>query len=257
MGVIIGFLAVAVLIWLVRNYLGLNKRTINPAIVNLKTILEDEVVFYQRLSPEKRIVFEQKIVQFLSSVSIEGVGVQITDLDRVLIASSAVIPVFYFDNWRYKNLTNVLLYPNSFNEQFQFEGGCRNIGGMVGTGFMNGQMILSQRELRQGFKNYKDDSNTGIHEFVHLLDKSDGEVDGIPENLLNHRYTIPWLKLMHQEIKEIKHGGSDIDPYGATNEGEFFAVAAEYFFEQPQRFQERHPQLYEMMQMVFNIESRP
>lgn len=252
----IGLLGILVLIWLVRNYLGLNKKkTKNPDNVNLRTILEEEVLFYRRLAPGQKDLFVAKAGQFLSNVHLEGIGMEVTDLDKALVAASAVIPIFHFDNWRYKNLTNVIIYPDTFNEQFQYNGESRNIAGMVGTGYMNGQMILSRRALYDGFRNSKDKSNTGIHEFVHLLDKADGETDGIPENLLNHQYTIPWLSLMRDEIREIKKGSSDINSYGATNDAEFFAVASEYLFEQPQRFKEHHPELYKLMTTIFNIDS--
>jgi Mlc titration factor MtfA (ptsG expression regulator) len=38
-----------------------------------------------------------------------------------------------------------------------------------------------------------------------------------------------------------------LDQYGATDEAEFFAVATESFFERPLRFQEEHPDLYELL----------
>ncbi len=41
--------------------------------------------------------------------------------------------------------------------------------------------------------NREERENTGIHEFVHLLDKEDGSVDGLPEALLAKQYTLPWL----------------------------------------------------------------
>lgn len=36
-----------------------------------------------------------------------------------------------------------------------------------------------------------------------------------------------------------------------TNEAEFFAVAAEYFFERPLLFAEKHPELYALMERAF------
>jgi Mlc titration factor MtfA (ptsG expression regulator) len=93
--------------------------------------------------------------------------------------------------------------------------------------------------------------NTAIHEFVHLLDKSDGATDGIPESLMAHEYTVPWLKMMHREMRRIEEGKSDINPYALTNEAEFLAVAAEYFFEKPEKFQHMHPELYQMLSLVF------
>ena len=215
-------------------------------------LLNEHVDFYIHLDRDKKLIFEQKIVTFLSTVKIEGVGLVVTALDRLLVASSAVIPIFGFDNWQYRNLTNVLLYPDTFNSDFQFEGGKRNILGMVGTGYMNGQMILSQSALRHGFSKNAGKENTGIHEFVHLLDKSDGAVDGIPENLMTHEYSLPWLKMIHQEMRKIEDDKSDINPYAITNEAEFFAVASEYFFKQPKVLKDKHPELYERLSKLFS-----
>jgi hypothetical protein len=116
---------------------------------------------------------------------------------------------------------------------------------------MNGQMILSRNALVKGFSKNSGEENTGIHEFVHLLDKVDGATDGIPEGFLAHEYTAPWVKMMHQEIHKIETGHSDIDPYATTNEAEFFAVVSEYFFEKPDQFQTKHPELYEMLSKIF------
>lgn len=214
-------------------------------------LLSTQVDFYIRLDANKRQLFEQKITAFLGAVKIEGIGLEITPLDKLLIASSAVIPIFGFDNWQYKNLTNVLLYPDTFNKDFQFEGGERNIMGMVGTGYMNGQMVLSQTALRHGFSKSAGKENTGIHEFVHLLDLADGATDGIPESLLAHEYTVPWIKMMHREMEMIAKDKSDINPYAITNEAEFFAVVAEYFFEQPGILKDKHPELYKLLSEVF------
>jgi len=214
-------------------------------------LLAQHVDFYIRLDGTKKTLFEQKIFAFLATIKIEGVGLEITQLDRLLVASSAVIPIFGFDDWQYKNLTNVLLYPDTFNKDFEFEGGERNIMGMVGSGYMNGQMILSLAALRHGFSKSAGKENTGIHEFVHLLDKSDGATDGIPENLMAYEYTLPWVKMMHEEIERIEDDKSDINPYAITNQAEFFAVISEYFFEQPEILKDKHPDLYRMLSKIF------
>lgn len=216
-----------------------------------KKLLVDNVNFYQNLNADQKKVFEDKVAHFLASTIISGVDVEITQLDRLLVASSAIIPIFGFDNWRYSNLINVLLYPDTFNKDFQFEGADRNIMGMVGSGYLNGQMVLSQTALRHGFSKSAGKENTGIHEFVHLLDKSDGATDGIPENLMAHEYVLPWVKMMHEEIGRIKDNKSDINPYAITNEAEFFAVVSEYFFEQPEVLKDRHPEIYKRLSKVF------
>ena len=113
-------------------------------------------------------------------------------------------------------------------------------------------MILSKKALHHGFSNETDKKNTAIHEFVHLIDKTDGAVDGIPELLLEKQYVIPWIDLIKQKIDEIYEQKTDINPYGATNKAEFFAVISEYFFERPKLLKRKHPKLYELLEEIFN-----
>ena len=135
-----------------------------PAL--LKKILEDQVPFYQQLIENKKAEFEERTTMFLRQVKITGIKTKVEDLDRVLIAASATIPIFNFVGWQYRNLHEVLLYPGSFDHEYNQEGHGRNILGMVGGGAMNHIMILSQPELRQAFINNTGKENTAIHEFV-------------------------------------------------------------------------------------------
>ena len=114
------------------------------------------------------------------------------------------------------------------------------------------ESLKNQSEQREDIANETEKENTGIHEFVHLLDKEDGDVDGLPQTLLNRKYTTAWIQLVIENIKAINEGNSDINTYGATNKAEFFAVAAEYFFKRPDLFKERHESLYNMMVQIFN-----
>lgn len=227
----------------------------DPVPVLLGQTLEDMVPFYQQLSASKKRSFEERVAIFLTQVKITGVKTIVEDIDRVLIAASAIIPIFNFPGWEYHNLHEVLLYPDSFDHEYRQEGQGRYILGMVGSGAMNHVMVLSQFELRQAFTNITGKNNTAIHEFVHLLDKTDGDIDGIPEVLMNKKYIIPWLQLMQQGIQDIYDERSDINPYGATNQAEFFAVVSEYFFERPALLKENQPELYALLLKIFNPET--
>lgn len=216
-----------------------------------RTILQQNVVFYNTLSENDKIRFEQNVQIFLAEKRITGIKTMIDDTIRVLVAASAIIPIFGFKEWEYDNLGEVLIYPDTFSQDFEIEGDGRNVLGMVGTGMMSGIMILSKKALIDGFSNSKDGQNTAIHEFVHLIDAQDGDFDGIPA-LLDKQYVVPWLDLMYQEIEKINNQESSINPYGATNEIEFFAVASEYFFEKPQIMKRKYPDLYEMLVRIFH-----
>ena len=220
---------------------------------NYKGLLTDYVKFYRQLDEEGKEKFEKRADHFLSAVKITGVNAIAEDIDRLLIAAGAIIPVYNISDWQYINLHEVLLYPGAFNADFDQAGSDRHIGGMVGTGALQHVMIITKWQLRQGFIDSNDAHNTAIHEFVHLIDKMDGTMDGVPEIILERKYVQQWKQLMNTTIEQMKNYGSDIDFYGATNPVEFFAVISEYFFEQPDLLKANHPELYEMLARIYKI----
>lgn len=229
------------------------RKKLGPFPPRWRYLLRKHVLYYRRLPRPERRRFEESVQRFLAEVKISGVNTKVTLLDRLLVASGAVIPLFGFPGWRYPNLNEVLLYTGAFNEDYLTEGRDTDILGMVGSGgAMNRMMILSQPELRLGFKQKRGRKNVIIHEFIHLFDLSDGAVDGVPEHTLDDHYIRPWLDLMHQEMGRIERGKSDISSYAATNEAEFLSVAGEYFFQRPDRLEEKHPELYRMLSEIFH-----
>lgn len=220
-----------------------------------RTFLSDNVRFYQRLSEEEKRKFEERIQRFLVQIRITGIRTEVSEEDRLLVASSAVIPIFRFPEWEYKTLVEVLLYPDLFTEEFNFSEGDRNIAGMAGSGgMMSNLVIFSKPALWQGFENSTDKQNVGIHEFIHLFDKQDGDVDGVPAIFMEYQMVLPWIKLIRENTEKMLEGESDINLYGATNSQEFLAVTGEYFFERPKLFKEKHPELYAMLSQVFNTD---
>jgi len=217
-----------------------------------RTILNNEVAFYRLLEAPEQARFEVGILDFLASVNINGTGTAVDDKDRLLVAASAVIPLFGFPGWRYRKLNEVILYEGAFNRDFKTrEAEERNILGMVGGSGMTGTMILSKPALHQAFEKGNSTQHVGIHEFVHLLDRADGATDGIPEEMLQRPFLIPWVRLMHREIQAIRAGESSINPYGGTNEAEFFSVVSEFFFQKPDVLKKHHPELYDMLERIF------
>lgn len=249
---VLGFIIlVGFMIYAVRNK---RKKALDIFPIHWHDLLLEHVHFYKQLPIKGQKRFQQRMMVFLSEVYLDSVDFTLEDLDKILIAASAVIPVFGFPEWHYTNLSTVLVYPDHFNDDLDFgkKDEQRHIAGMVGNGQFEHQMILSRKALHEGFKKKSHVQNTGIHEFVHLIDKVDGVTDGVPERLIEHSYVIPWLKLIHKEMEAINENKSDIRNYGGTNEAEFLAVASEYFFEQPSLMKKKHPELYQMLQQCFH-----
>ena len=222
-----------------------------------EAVLQRDVVFFRVLAPAEQRRFRRQLQVFLGEKRITGIGVKADTTTRVLAAASAIIPIFGFPDWEWDQINEVLVYPTRFDGEFDFgdEQG-HNILGMVGTGSMNRLMILSKPDLINGFRNASDKRSVGIHEFAHLVDKSDGVIDGVPEVGLDRQTIGPWIDLVRRKMAEIEAGKSDIRRYALTNEPEFFAVTSEYFFERPGVMQRQHPALYAALERVFKQDLR-
>jgi Mlc titration factor MtfA (ptsG expression regulator) len=222
-----------------------------------RQILRARVAFYNALPEPERRRFEEEVAIFLAEKRITGVKTLVDDETRVLVATSAVIPIFGFPEWEYDRLAEVLVYPSSFDDELSFDSDTRkNILGMVGvSGALNRIMILSKPDLVRGFSLPADKRNVGVHEFAHVVDGADGEFDGIPATIAPESVA-PWLRLMRLEMERINNGDSILRRYGATNEAEFFAVATEAFFERPTALAERHPELYALLEQIFQQDTR-
>ena len=221
-----------------------------------RKILSEQVAFYLALTEPEKARFEQQVQTFLARTHITGIQTEVDDTTRLLVASSALIPVWGFPDWQYANLGEVLIVPDAWQLPDAPDQEVQPLQGtLLGSvqGFQNQHyMRLSKASLEQGFRDATDRQNVGIHEFAHLLDEADGVIDGLPQAALPPELLQPWTTLMHREIAAIQAGKSEINPYAATNEAEFFAVVTEYFFEKPEKLQEHHPELYALLTRSFH-----
>jgi Mlc titration factor MtfA (ptsG expression regulator) len=219
-------------------------------------VLQQNVVFYQALDEAGRERFRNLVKVFIDEVPVTGIRTDVDDTTHVLVAASATIPIFGFEDWEYAGLGEILIYPGAFNEDYQTDQGLsRNTLGMIGVNHLSGVMILSKPDLISGFRNHKDKRNVGIHEFAHLVDKADGSVDGLPNRVAGDA-AAPWISWVAEELKRDPKAREEIDDYAYTNEAEYFAVLSEYFFEAPELLQQRHPEVYAMMRKMYHQDTK-
>jgi Mlc titration factor MtfA (ptsG expression regulator) len=115
--------------------------------------------------------------------------------------------------------------------------------------------VLSWEEVLDGARHPGVGQNLVFHEFTHQLDMLDGSIDGTPP-LDTSEQAKRWHRVMTSEfnrlIRASERGRATLlDQYGATDEGEFFAVATECFFDQPVEMARRHPELYELLREYY------
>jgi MtfA peptidase len=214
-------------------------------------VLQSHVAFFRALPAAEKQRFRQLIQVFLDEVLITGVRTDVDDTVRVLVAASAVIPIFGFHDWEYHRLGEVLIYPGPFGERYQPPADTDgNILGLVGLKHLSGVMILSKPSLLDGFDNPTSKENVGVHEFVHLMEQEESE-HGLPPEVpwqaVKH-----WIRYVARELSRPPKNRSFIEKYAYSNEHEFLAVLAEYFFKSPDLLQRKAPELYAMLREMFH-----
>ncbi|HEY6553391.1 MAG TPA: M90 family metallopeptidase, partial [Vicinamibacteria bacterium] len=192
-----------------------------------------------------RLRFEDDVRIFLAEKRLTGVEVEVTDEIRLLVAASAVTLSLGWPGYEWDQLTEVLLYPDGFDRDYNFGNRER-----VGETDHWGSIILSVPSLRESFEDPDDAYHVGIHEFAHLLDVDHSHFDGIPPGL-DEAGRAQWVSLVEKEMGRLHRGKSVLDPYGAEDPVEFLAVAVEAFFEVPLALRRRHAELYALLSAYF------
>lgn len=231
-------------LWRARRYLRRLRAGDEPPQA-ITDALERHVHFYQKLSEPKKALFRRDVHFFLLEQTLTGVGVEVTDDLRAMVAASAVVLSFGLRGFEWDNTRDILLYPSAFDEDYNHRQDATRLGQVS----QQGSVILSVPALRAGFANSTDGHNVGFHEFAHVLDFADGEADGVLAHLNWHAIR-PWVDQMSQHMARYDRQGRRhqvLRDYGYTNEAEFLACATEMFFEQPARMKRRAPRLYDLM----------
>ena len=76
-----------------------------------RTALLTYVAFFRALDETQQSRFRNLVKIFVDEVPITGIRTDADETTRALVAASAVIPVFGFDDWEYSGLGEVLIYP--------------------------------------------------------------------------------------------------------------------------------------------------
>lgn len=218
--------------------------------------LHRNVAHFRHLNPQeqKRLCDDLRI--FLAEKYWEGCrGLHVTDEMKVTISAQACLLVLGLRHNYFAQVQTVLIYPRAY-----LVPGQTRIGHLAAEGFdpvlgntqYRGPVILSWADVKEAHGGH----NLVLHEFAHQLDFLDGMVDGTPP-LEDPKEYETWREVMTDEFERLRKEAEQgrptlLDPYGATNEAEFFAVATECFFEQPVAMTARHPRLYQLLRDYYH-----
>ncbi len=243
-------LSYALWFWKNQTIRKINRKSRIRINLNDKFWLNEHIPFYRNLSKKDKVIFEDRIGLFLAEIAISEVDKKVPDKSTCFyVACSAVITFWGLPYWNYGELTEVIIYPENFNQQNEIIKHGMIQGKIHQGGLMDSTMILSLPALISGF-NVLDGQNVGIHEFSHLLDKQDNEIDGLPF-MFDEGNRKVWTQFVEIELKKKDHP-SKIDKYAFTNDEEFFAVVMETYRELPNRLNKKYPELYQILDSYLN-----
>lgn len=238
-------LSASLWIWRMQTIRRISRNARIPLNLNDRYWLKEHISFYNTLSKADKKIFEDRIGLFLAEIKITEIGKEVPDKATCLyVASSAIITFWGLPYWNYGELSEVLVYPNDFNNENQIEEKGNVQGKIHHGGLMDSTMILSLPSLIRGFS-LNDGQNVGIHEFAHLLDKQDDNIDGLPF-MFSTEDRIIWSRIVDKELRK-KKAESKINGYAYTSKTEFFAVLMEVYHENPNRIKKRFPELYDVL----------
>ena len=222
--------------------------------------------------------------EFLARKTISGAaGFEVDDEVRLAIAVQACLPILRLGMRAYHDFVEIIVYPSRFlvhrNEMDEAGVVHESLDELAGEAMERGPVVLSWSDADPTAENRGDGHrgwNVVVHEFAHKIDLLDGEADGVPP--LPARERAAWAGeiegawrgfcTMVDQLEaaiprhvdpespqgEAWYAQLPLDPYAATDLGEFFAVAVESFFVDPQPLAEVFPGLYARFHAYFGLD---
>ncbi len=199
---------------------------------------------------------------FLARKEFHGAqGLAVTDEMAVAIAAQACLPILKLGIEAYDDFVGIVVHPSEMTirrEVMDDDGVVHEFDdALLGeTTADGGPVTLAWDHVLNAGETADIALNVVIHEFAHVLDRADGQLDGVPM-LPTTAAREAWVVCIDDEYErfaeriEADEEDTALDPYGAEAVDEFFAVAVEAFFVAPVAMREEHPALYELFKGYF------
>lgn len=218
-------------------------------------LLHECIPLYRRMPPETARRLRGQLNIFLHEKRFHGCeGFEVDDRVRIAIAANACLLRLQSDADCFPQVREILIYPTAFwvrHRQPDADGLVADQPSLLaGEAWQQGRVILSWEDVAATLAG--DDSNVVVHEFAHQVDFENPGADGAPPMT---DYS-DWAAVFTDEFERLCETGSTvIDPYGAENPAEFFAVATETFVQMGDALAEHHPDLHRLLRDYYQIDT--
>lgn len=206
-----------------------------------RAVLQKYFTFYTRLAPRQRRRFEHLVTSFMTEKHWQGVGMEVAEEMQVMISASAAQLMFGLPDLTLQHFDHIVVYKNAYKHQRS---------GRMHQGEVNpraGIIRLSWAHYLEGYAKPWDAHNVALHEMAHALWFED-IIPNDDDDFFDREALLRWKSRAAEEMDRVRERKAPLfRSYAGTNEEEFFAVAVEYFFEQPAQFLEQQPELYGLL----------
>lgn len=229
-----------------------------------REILEREVGIYGLLDADEQQRLRDLVQVFIAEKNWEGAGgLELDDEIRVTVAGTGCQMLLGRDHDLFRRVVSIVIYPSTVVIPpqpvgvFSFPRGVVGDTAILGQATHIGTVILSWDAAKSGAENPEDGRNTVVHELAHQIDMLDGTADGTPPleppelGRWGHAFEAAYLE---QKARAARGEKSLLRDYAITNEAEYFAVAAEVFFEKPHALKEALPDVYVSLASFFGLD---
>ncbi len=215
---------------------------------NAQYLLEEHFNFYHKSNEHQRKLFDHRVVNFIAAKEFYGrEGLIIDEPMKLLIAGTAVMLSFGFDNYKFEMFDKILIYPEDYYSQLtQLQHKGETNPGM-------GIMAFSWQDFEEGLKIKDDNLHLGLHEFAHALHFGFLRENSTEAYEFQNNFD-QMINLMDSEsIKNKLIQSEYFRSYAFENKFEFFAIAVEHFYESPYSFLEKNPELFKVIGDLLQI----
>ena len=223
-----------------------------------------ERIPHYRLLPETlKEAIRPKILYFLHIKEFRGIGIDVTEEIRTVIAFYACLLVLKIPDECFGILRTVLVYPSEIiAKQAREEGGIRHEEEAILEGESSGDTVVIVWHDARHQALHPGHHNVILHELAHVLDFEDGIADGIPPLPLS--LTHSWSRVLYRRYRALREKAEQnrdwgsyrlLGEYAATNEAEFFAVATELFFTRPRSMRRHFHDLYDEFKAFYGLDT--
>jgi MtfA peptidase len=219
--------------------------------------LARDCALYRRLPVSRRRELERLASAFMARHRFVGCGGLVLDAGMVrLVAAQACLLVVARGVEAFAGLGAVLVYPDEFvaPQEHMDEAGVVTVEHepLSGQAIDTGGIVLSWADVLGGARE-GGGYNVVVHEFAHFLDHASGGAFSSPGDARRRALLREELAALRAQVD--RGGATLIDPYAATDDAEFFAVASEHFIGEPALLRDAHPALYALLSEAYGFDA--